>query len=307
MKTAGIKSELALMLATVALAFHVNEAMAQEYLPYAVMGYPSKTSPYFFGPSAFPIPDMAKNTSGDVKCQLNGDFSWGHLAPTTDYAATFGFDLRLPLWTDRANLCIYGQFHEWYWDTPEVRALRRVDPKYALNGNCAGDAYVSIVTRVLNERKYVPLTTLRIALKSASGDDYEKARYFDAPGYFFDLCFTKSFAFRNDAFFRSVNASFNFGFVCWQTDIGCQNDAWLLAGSLELDTKMASLSVDIGGYSGHENYYDSPLSVKARMDILPDRKFSPFVMYQGGLRDWPFNQVRAGVTYSINTRFGSGK
>ncbi len=299
--TVGIRIAMTVTFITAALS--VSNVCAQEYLPYSIMGHPSGTAPYFFGPSAFPVPDMAKNTSGSVKCQLNGDFSWGHLAPTTDYAATFGFDLKIPLWTDRANLCIYGQFHEWYWDTPEVRKLRRVKPEYALNGNCAGDAYVSIVMRVLNERKYVPLATLRIALKSASGDDYEKARYFDAPGYFFDLCLTKSFKFRNDTFFKSVNASFNFGFVCWQTDIGCQNDAWLLAGSVELDTKIADLSVDIGGYSGREKYYDSPLSAKVRMDILPDRKFSPFVMYQGGLRDWPFNQVRAGVTYSIKTKF----
>lgn len=269
---------------------------AQEYLPYSVIGDPSGTAPYFFGPSAFPVPDMVKDTSGKIKCQLNGDFSWGNLTPATDRAATLGFGLSLPLWTDRANLSIYGQFHEWYWDTPEVRKVRQVKPEYALNGNCAGDVYVSINMRVLNERKYVPLTVVRVALKSASGDDYEKARYFDAPGYHFDACLTKSFMLAGDPFFKGVKASFNFGFVCWQTDIGCQNDAWLLAGSLEMVTRIANASVDIGGFSGREHYYDSPLTLKVKLEMLPDRMFSPFVMYQKGLRDWPFTQVRAGVT-----------
>lgn len=275
-------------------------ASAQEYLPYNILGNPSGTAPYFFGPSAFPVPDMVKNTVGNVSIQLNGDYSWGNLAAASDHAETFGFDIRIPLWTDRANLSVWGQFHEWYQDTPEVREIRRVRPEYALDGNCAGDAYLSIDMRVLEERRLLPLLTLRAALKSASGDDYEKARFFDAPGYFFDACATKCFKFADTGFFTGISASFNFGFVCWQTDIGCQNDAWLKAGSIELETKVANASVDVGGYSGRENYYDTPVTLKARLEVLPDRMFSPFVVYQKGLRDWPFSQVRFGVTYTLD-------
>lgn len=290
-----------ILMLIVAMAFS-SKSIAQEYLPYSIIGDPSGTAPYFFGPSAFPVPDMVRNTTGDIRCQLNTDFSWGHLAPTTDYASTFGFDLRIPLWTDRVNLAIYGQFHEWYWDTPEVRQIRKVRPEYALQGNTAGDAYISVDMRVLNERKLIPLTVVRVALKSASGDDYEKARYFDAPGYHFDLCATKSFMTNGDTFIKGFRASFNFGFVCWQTDIGCQNDAWLVAGSLKLDTRWASASVDVGGYYGREHYYDSPTTLKARLSILPEKTLSPFIQFQSGLRDWPFNQIKAGITYSFKKR-----
>ncbi len=274
-------------------------AVYDGYLPYNIVGDPSGTAPYFFGPSAFPIPDMLKNTSGRFQCQLNGDFSWGNLTPATDYAATFGFKLVIPLWTERANLSAYGQFHEWYWDTPEVRAVRRVDPKYALNGNCAGDVYISMDMRVLNESKYVPRTTVRATIKTASGDDYEKARYFDAPGYIFDACLTKTVPFACDVFFKCISASFNFGFVCWQTDMGCQNDAFLFAGSVELDTKYVNASVDLGKFSGREHYFDQPTSLKVRLEVLPEKRLNPFVLYQKGLKDWPFRQIRGGLTYTF--------
>ena len=280
------------------LVFSALMSEGQEYLPYKVLGDPSGTAPYFFGPSAFPIPDMLKDTQAYPTVELNGDYSWGHIAPTTDRAVTMGFAVRLPLWTDRVNLSVYCQIHEWYWDTPEARAARRVDPKYPLKGNCAGDVYVTADIRVLNERKYIPALTLRAALKTASGDDYEKARFFDAPGYHFDICATKTFAFRTNEFFKSVKASFNFGFLCWQTDIGCQNDAWMVAGSVELDTEYANLSVDCGGYYGREKFYDSPTSVKVKLDIVPGGMITPFVYYQKGIKDWPFDQVKVGVRYS---------
>lgn len=281
-----------------ALALTVS-AMAQDGLPYKVLGDPSGTSPYFFGPNAFPIPDMVKDTKDKVTAELSGDYFSGRLASEPDRTGSVGFAVRIPLWTDRVNLSVYGQMHEWYSDNPEVRALRGVSGKYPLTGHCSGDVYVSTDMRILDERKFVPALTLRAALKSASGDEYEKARYFDAPGYHFDICATKSFPFAGDGFLKSFKASFNFGFLCWQTDIGCQNDAWIVAGSLELDTAVANLSADLGGYYGREEYYDRPASLKIKLDIIPDRMVSPFLYYQHGIRHWPFDQFRAGVRFSF--------
>ncbi|MBO4499685.1 MAG: hypothetical protein J5732_05475 [Bacteroidaceae bacterium] len=274
-------------------------AQPQGDLPYNIIGDPSGTAPYFFGPYAFPVPDILKNTVKNVTVGLTGEYTLGSLTPAKDHTAAVGFSVRLPLWTDRANLSVYGQFHEWYRDTPESRIVRRVSDKYALDGHCAGDVYVSIDMRLLSEKKYVPLVTLRAALKTASGDDYEKARYFDAPGYHFDMSVTKTFHFIRRGFFRSVSASLNTGFLCWQTDIGCQNDAWMFAGSVQLNTKAVNLSVDVGGYYGREKYYDSPQSLKVIAEFLPDKAVSPLFIYQKGLKDWPFEQFKIGLTYTI--------
>lgn len=288
-----------LILAISIMSAASSMAQPQGELPYNFIGDPSGTAPYFFGPYAYPVPDMLKNTVGNVKIGFTGEYSLGSLTPSKDHTAAVGFSLRLPLWTDRANLSLYGQFHEWYWDTPESRIVRRVSNNYALEGHCSGDVYVSMDMRVIDEKKYVPLVTLRAVLKSASGDDYEKARYFDAPGYHFDLCVTKTFHFVRRGFFRSVSASFNTGFLCWQTDIGCQNDAWILAGSVQLNTKAANLSIDVGGYHGREKYFDSPQSLKVKVDFLPDKALSPLFVYQKGLKDWPFEQFKLGITYTL--------
>ena len=293
-----MKMKRYLFAAILVAAFHLT-VQAQEYLPYKVLGDPSGTAPYFFGPNAFPIPDMVKDTRANPTIELDGKYSWGRLAPTTDRTFDVGFAIRLPLWTDRVNLSVYGQVHEWYRDTPEVREIRKVDPKYPLKGHCAGDVYVTVDFRILNERKYVPAMVLRAALKTASGDEYEKARFFDAPGYHFDITATKTFAFRNGGFFKCFKASLNFGFLCWQTDMGSQNDALMAAGSVELDTKYADLSVDCGGYYGREKYYDSPTSLKVRLDLIPEMKINPFVCYQRGLKDWPFDQIKLGIRYSF--------
>lgn len=280
------------------MAVLMSSAISAQGLPYSVIGEPSGTSPNFFGPSAFPVPDMVKNTTDRIRLQVNTDVAWGNLAPTTDYASTLGFDIRIPLFTERVNLSVWGQVHEWYWDTPEVREARGVDPKYNLNGDCSGEAYLSADVLLVKERKLLPSLTMRVALKTASGDDYEKARYYDAPGYFFDACATKNISL-GGVFFKSISASLNFGFVCWQKDIGCQNDAWLYAGSLALDTKLARLSVDLGTYAGQEHYFDKPAMFKSRLDFLPDRMVSFFFLYQKGVRDWPFQQARVGLTVAL--------
>lgn len=280
------------------MAVLMSSAISAQGLPYSVIGEPSGTSPNFFGPSAFPVPDMVKNTTDRIRLQVNTDVAWGNLAPTTDYASTLGFDIRIPLFTERVNLSVWGQVHEWYWDTPEVREARGVDPKYNLNGDCSGEAYISADVLLVKERKLLPSLTMRVALKTASGDDYEKARYYDAPGYFFDACATKTLLFRHGGFFQSVSASVSGGFICWQTDIGCQNDALMYAGSVELDTRLFDASVELGGYHGREKYYDSPVTCKFRVEFLKGGTVSPMLQYQLGLKDWPFNQFMLGLTYS---------
>ena len=286
------------LLVILALLFPFS-AFAGDYLPYRIVGVPTGTVPYFFGPNAFPVPDMMKNTSSHFSVELDADYAVGNLSPRQDRTFTSVFAVRFPLWSDRVNLSVYGQIHEWYWDNEEVRALRKVDPKYPLSGNTAGDAYFSLDMRLLEERSWLPRLTFRVALKTASGDKYEEARYFDAPGYHFDFCATKTFRISDESFFRAFSASLNAGFVCWQTDMGAQNDALLCAASLGVETSLANLSFDYGGYSGIEKSHDAPTTFKIKLELLPDSSFSPVLFFQKGVRDWPFSQFRFGVKYSF--------
>jgi hypothetical protein len=55
--------------------------------------------------------------------------------------------------------------------------------------------------------------TVRAVLKSASGDRYEYARYYDSPGYFFDASFGRGFTLSEKVVARIALSR---GFLRWQ-------------------------------------------------------------------------------------------
>ena len=85
------------------------------------------------------------------------------------------------------------------------------------------------------------------------------------------------------------------GFLCWQTDNGRQNDAVMYGAMLKATFKPFTLRADVGGYSGWEYCGDQPLTLKLRADILTRGALTPFLSWQKGLQDWPFDHFRAGV------------
>ena len=270
---------------------------AQGLLPYNPEDSPTWISTEYFGPNAFPVPDMVKSTTGRLEVEFNGTSGFGYISSaSTDRTQSVDFRARIPLWTDRVNFCIWGQIYEWYQDTPEVRAIRRVSPDEPLNGGQAGDLYFSIDVRVLNEKAAAPCLTLRAACKSASGGQYTRARYYDCPGYFFDVCASKGWAVGENSAIRIAATT---GFLCWQVDNGRQNDAVMYGASAAIHTVPVNVSADFGGYAGWKNEGDRPMTLKLRADILPEKAVSPFVQYQHGFGDWPFDQMKAGVRIGI--------
>lgn len=262
--------------------------------------HPSLISTGYFGPYAFPVPELLE---GDIRStmhmEVSGDMASGTELEDRTYAATF--KASVPLWTDRATLTIWGEMHEWYVDTPQTRVFRRVNEQYPLKGDCAGNVYFSIDMLVLKETQKRPSVALRAATQSATGDKYEMARHYDAPGYFFDMSSGKSFSIGKEGSFR---ASVTVGFVCWQTDRGSQNDAMMLGAKASYSHPLLTLSAEYGQYSGLEGKKypgagDSPKSLRTEASFHAG-KISPFVCWQKGLDDWPFSIFRAGIAVDLN-------
>lgn len=288
-------SQAILTLALCTLGLSANAQVPVEHTPYKV----SKISPKYFGPYAFPVPDMLDaRICSTLEGELSFDSVVGTLAGNNSKDRTVAptFRVSVPLWTDRATLSIWGEMHEWYTDTPEVRELRRVAASEPLKYHDSGSVYFSLDMLVLKEREKVPSITVRAATQSATGDDYERARHYDAPGYFFDAAVGKSFA---TGTYSSVRASASAGFLCWQRDRGAQNDAFMLAAQLSYNHKYFDLSASYAQYSGMEKDGDCPKAVKARLDANLGM-ISPFVYVQHGLHDWPFTMLRVGITASID-------
>ena len=285
----------------IAISLSMAMAYAQTPILRPDLGTPSLVAPGYFGPNAFPVPDMLDGTtSSDLRVELYGD---GFLCsmtsnPTDDVTFDVFAKATIPLFTDRVNLVIWMPVVEWFRSGPAVNALRRVqNPDRWISGVDSGDAYVSTDILILDERKRGCGLVLRAALKSASGNSFGTARVYDAPGYFFDVAVGRDIVKSADGktVFRTALSA---GFLCWQTGNGRQNDAVMYGALASLKTGPFKAEVNYGGYVGWEGKGDRPMTLKTKLSWSIGR-CSINAMYQVGFVDWPFHQVRLGAAYSF--------
>lgn len=261
-------------------------------------------APAFFGPNAFPIPEMSTGiVPSGVSVDISGDVYKGFICPgAKDMTYDMYINLRIPLYRNRVGLYIWMVPQEWYSMDKAVMDARRIQRDEGKR-NVGGDITVALEILLFKERKIIPAVTVRSVLKSAAGDGFGMARYYDCPGYFFDLTAAKSLFTSEDRFFRDVRVGASFGFLCWQTDNGRQNDAVQYGAFINAKTKALNVFTQFSGYSGWEKYGDCPMSLTARVNAGPDWMVSPFFQYQHGFRDWPFDQYRLGLSVDISKIF----
>lgn len=286
---------IALLLALVAFC----RAAAQTDIVQPNLSVPTKIAPAYFGPNAFPVPDMLDGrTSSELKFELYGDC---YLGTTTgnvadDVTGDLFAKLTIPLFTPKANLTVWMPIFEYFYTSEEVNALRRLPHNGSLQGMDPGDVYVSADVRILSQERHHIDITARAALKTASANQYAKGRCYDAPGYFFDAAFGRGFQIGAD---HNLRVALSCGFLCWQTDNGRQNDAVMYGAHLAYNYKHFTIDTTFGGYAGWEGDGDRPMTLKTSISYrLGD--FSLRLMHQVGFMDWPYHQIRFGATYSFD-------
>lgn len=262
------------------------------------LSIPSKIAPAYFGPNAFPVPVIPEaRIDKAITVELCGDLFLGQ-GKVHDLTGGPSFRLRIPLWTDRAALSIWMPIQEWWSYDARTAALRRLSAPYQNGGkgHDSGDVYISADMHVLKARGWVPDILVRAVLKTASGNHFEEARYYDSPGYFFDATIANSLYF--NGFFKELRGAASGGFLCWQTDNGRQNDAWQAGVSVMADTKVFRLETQVAGYFGWEKDGDRPVTARARLDFHAGR-FMPFAVFAWGIHDYPFLQCSVGLRYDF--------
>lgn len=289
----------ALPLIIISVLLTAPKTSGQTQLSVSSLAVPTKVSPGYFGPNAFPVPDMSDGrTSPDFKVEMYSDNHFGTMTGNglEDFTSSLFLRLSIPLFTPRVNLVLWGGVLEYYNVSEQTNDLRRVAKGKPLHQTIGGDIYVSTDIMVFTQEKnYVDLT-IRAALKSASGGNFEEARYYDCPGYFFDAAIGRDFHFGEKNIIRT---SLSTGFLCWQTDNGRQNDAVMYGIRVAYSRGPFSISSDFGGYAGWENDGDCPMTIKTRVSWT--LKPVTFVAgYQYGFIDWPFHQARLGVSVAIS-------
>ena len=257
----------------------------------------TKISPAYFGPNAFQVPDMLDGrTAARMSMRVAADYYSGTLTyPGGDITAGMSCKCVLPLFTPRANLVVWMPVFEYYYVNEEVNAIRRVPDEGPIKGWDSGDVYISTDIQLFTQQLHGADLAVRAALKSASGNTYSKARYYDAPGYFFDASIGRDFTMYHNS---KVRLAASTGFLCWQTDVGRQNDAVMYGLQAAWQYGKWDVKTSWSGYAGWEADGDRPMIIKALLSYNL-KSLSIDAYYKMGLKDWPFRQVSLGVTYKL--------
>ena len=285
--------------------------MAQTPIEKSSMSTATLISPYYFGPNAFAVPEMMDGrVQRDLRIELAGNYFNGYRG---DHTADASLKVNIPLWTDRANISVWMPVMEWYRNSDENMKVCRIPDERkseARKGHLSGDVYVSVDMHLLKERRVRPDWVLRAVLRTASGGEYYHARYYDAPGYFFDTSLAKSFAIgHNTSWNHRLRLAVSTGFLCWQTDNGRQNDAVQYGGMIKWENHHFTLAETLTGYSGWEHNasnggdkaHDRPMVLRTDFSYHIKR-FDIVAAYQYGVRDYPYHQVKLGLAYNIKLK-----
>lgn len=290
-------------LLTIMLLLLASMASAQTEIVNPDYDVPTKIAPAYFGPNAFPVPDMLDGrTSSQLKLELYGDCFLGTTTGRVADDVTGGMfaKLTIPLFTPKVNLTVWMPLFEVFHTSAELNALRRLPEPYNtsdLRGSDIGDVYLSTDIRILSQERHKVDMTVRAALKTASANHFAKGRCYDAPGYFFDVAVGRGFDFGGGVHNLRIAAST--GLLCWQTDNGRQNDAVMYGAKVAYRYKNFGIDTTFGGYCGWERDGDSPMTLKTHLSYHIGA-LALRVGHQVGFMDWPYHQIRVGATYNFD-------
>ena len=271
------------------LSFVLSPLSLQAQVPVVKpdLSKPTGIAPAYFGPNALPVINMSDGlTQRTLSVELAAE---GYIGYNNNNTVDIFARVRVPLFTRWANLSLWMPVYGWY-------------KQYDGTGHGAGDVYISTDVQVLHNEwfktanaKYIPQMTVRLGMKTASGEQFERRRHYDCPAYFFDLAMGQTIPIHQ----VSLRLAGSVGFLCWQTDNARQNDAVMYGLQATLRQEYFSMQATWGGYVGWERNGDAPMSIKVRA-AGHAKGFEPYVQYQYGIKDYPFHQIRAGLIYHIN-------
>jgi len=279
----------------------INIVLSFVLFTLSVFSQTVKYSTAWFGPNANPVPEFTDaRIPAKTTISLMGDYYFGFGDQTTNGY----FKVEVPLLPERVSLKVWTSVFEHYETTSAV-SLQRMALDGNTSGKAGGDFYVQTRMLVLKETNKAPAIILNATIKTASGTNFLQRRYFDTPGYYFDAEIGKSF-YTKSKFITEIRAVANVGFLCWETTNSTQDDATMYGGKLIIGNSKWKLENTLSGYWGwmHTNinfgadYGDAPTVYAAKFSIMSGY-MDYFAQYQYGIKDFPYHQIRVGISFPI--------
>ena len=253
------------------------------------------TAPAYMGPNALPVPIIHKGMIPE-KVFWSGQYEYYY--GDGDETHDFMTHLIIPAAKGRIGLEFKYVPMEYFSMNQDVSRKRRTKDGLAAEGSSFGDIYFGTSIQLIRNHKKLPDLAIAMSCRTASGTGREFARHTDTPGYYLDASIGDSYG-RDLGFFRHVRWYAEIGFYSWQTylDNYPQNDALLFGGGIDIDFKDFFINQALCGYSGYMDNGDTPLVYRVDFGIKIGSAAMVFG-YEKGLRDFPFQSIRAGFQIS---------
>ena len=254
----------------------------------------------YFGPNSNPVPDFTDATIPKfTELSVYGDYYFGF----GDKTVNSYVKVEIPLISEKVSLKFWAVPAEYYEVTDAIKDRRGMQKN---SGFAAGDVYIQTRISLLNNKEKALNLILNATLKTASGSDYKNRRFFNTAGYYFDAELGKSFILKN-AFLNEIRLVADAGFYSWDVqtpNLNVQDDALMYGLKLILKKKNISWENTISGYNGWitrvPDYGDKPIVFASKLNFK-GKKNRYFIQYQNGIRYFPYNQIRIGAVFPLES------
>jgi hypothetical protein len=250
-------------------------------------------SPGRMGPNALPVPEMQKGRIDTLISVLAAGEV--HLAPN-DFTADVFTKTNIPIKKVIAIQVVWVPFE--YFNTDSIVRDSRSARTRKGEGTASGDVYISTLIPLVSQKKNWPDILLGINLRTASGGQFQNARFTDSPGYFFDLSAVKDFLSPDGKNLWKLYATGGFYVYQTNTDTNRQNDAILWGAGLDWVRGKLGISLTANGYIGYLDDLDTPAVLRFETSYQLNSKLGLILRLQEGNRSYPFTSIRAGLRAS---------
>ena len=245
-------------------------------------------APRYFGPNAFPFPELRSGYIGDKwEVEVRGEYHTYEGDQTKDIYGR----LLVPVAGGRAGFEVSYTFYEYYLMTPETMEERHAAGQSWKHGS-KGDLIFCSFYQILRNNNRVDIL-LEASLKTASGDRLADARHTDAATYWIDIN-TGFYLLKSADLSSFVRLQGLAGFYCWMTNdiVHRQNDSFLYSAGFSGKIKNLTYQADLVGFKGYKNNGDRPLVLRTKLNYELKKNILS-LRYKHGINDYLYD------TYSL--------